>query len=245
MALPKKQLDLSSFDGRLLDGLNFCRRVYELFNQTRAGADGIANLRLRPTKLEKRLIEELVPLSRYVQARYREGRRIQVRWRSGSQPYDAVLLSSGVLVDKGYATRRLVVEVTTSVHQNEHLARELLHEQGHTFGVKGIWRDKNTRVIVSKPYVSTNDEKATDLATQIIDRIQDKSQKGYAPETVLIVYCVLNGVTFQDEWDEAVKRVAQADVHHAFKEVFLVDTGSDCYSETLYGDQKRAPQISG
>ena len=92
----KKKLDLSTFDGRLLDGLNFCRKVYELFNQSRAGANGIANLRLRPTKLEKRLIEELIPLSRYVQARYREGRRIKIRWLSGSQPYDATLLLSGV-----------------------------------------------------------------------------------------------------------------------------------------------------
>jgi hypothetical protein len=239
----KQKLDLSTFDGRLLDGLDFCRKVYELFNQTRAGADGIANLRLRPTKLEKRLIEELIPLSRYVQAGYREGRRIKVRWLSGSQPYDAILLLSGVFVEKGYAPKKLVIEVTTSVHQNEHLARELLHKQGHAFGLKGILRDKKSHAIVSTPYVTTNNERETDLATQIIARIESKSKKGYAPETVLIVYCVLNGVTLQDEWDEAVKRVTQADVHHAFKEVFLIDTGSASYSATLYGDQKRVSQI--
>jgi hypothetical protein len=84
-----KPLDLSTFDGRLLDGLNFCRDVYELFNQTRASPGGIGKLRLRPSKNEKRLIEELIPLARYVQARYREGRRIKVRWLSGSQPYKA------------------------------------------------------------------------------------------------------------------------------------------------------------
>lgn len=238
----KKKLDLSTFDGRLLDGLNFCGKVYELFNQTRASADGVANLRLRPTKLEKRLIEELIPLSRYVQARYREGRRIRVRWLSGSQPYDAILLLSGVFVEKGFSPKKLVIEVTTSVHQNEHLAREMLHKQGHTFGVKGISRDKKSRAIVSTPYVTTNNERETDLATQIIDRIKSKSKKGYTPGTVLIVYCVLNGVTLQDEWDEAVKRVTQADVHHAFKEVFLIDTGSASYSATLYGDPKRVPQ---
>ena len=237
-----QKLDLSTFDGRLLDGLTFCRKVYELFNQTRAGADGIANLRLRPTKLEKRLIEELIPLARYVQERYREGRRIKVRWLSGSQPFDAILLSSGAFVEKGYAQKRLVVEVTTSVHQNEHLARELLHEQGHAFGVKGISRNRKTRAIVSTPYVTTNDERETDLAAQIIDRIKSKSEKGYAPETVLIVYCVPKGLTLEDEWDEAVKRVTQADAHHAFKEVFLIDTGLASYSATLYGDPKRAPK---
>ena len=190
------------------------------------------------------MIEELIPLSRYVQARYREGRRIKVRWLSGSQPYDAILLLSGVFVEKGYTPKKLVIEVTTSVHKNEHLARELLHKQGHAFGVKGISRDKKSRAIVSTPHVTTNDERETDLATQIIDRIESKSKKGYTPETVLVVYCVLNGVTLQDEWGDAVKRVAQADVHHAFKEVFLIDTGSASYSATLYGDPKRVSKVS-
>jgi hypothetical protein len=125
-----KPLDLSTFDGRLLDGLNFCRKVYELFNQTRASPGGIGKLRLRPSKNEKRLIEELIPVARYVQARYREGRRIKVPWLSGSQPYDAVLLSSGAFVDKGITARRVVVEVTTAVHRNDYLVRRRLHEQG-------------------------------------------------------------------------------------------------------------------
>jgi hypothetical protein len=239
-----RPLDLSTFDGRLLDGLNFCRGVYELFNQTRASPDGIAKLRLRPTKLEKRLIEELIPIARYVQARYREGRRVKVRWLSGSQPYDAVLLSSGTFVEKGYTPRKLVVEVTTSVHQSDYLARELLDKQGHAFGVKGISRDKKTRTIVSEPYVVTNGERETDLATQIIDRIKSKSAKGYDPDTVLIVYCVPNGLTFDDEWDEAVKRVMQAEAHHAFREVFLIETSVASRSATLYGDPKRASNRS-
>src|ERR1700683_5448385 len=110
----QKPFDLSSFDRRLMDGLIFCRKVYALFEQTRAGANGIANLRLRPTKVEKRLIEELIPLARYVQARYREGRRIKVRWLSGSQRYDAILLCSGALVEHGEVPKKLFLEVTTS-----------------------------------------------------------------------------------------------------------------------------------
>lgn len=160
----KHQLNLSTFDGQLLDGLDFCRKVYDSFDQARSEKDGIAKLRLRPTKNEKRLIEELIPIARYVQARYREGRRIKVRWFSGSQPYDAILSSSGGLVEHGMAPRKLLVQVTTSVHQNEYLARRLLHERGGSFGVKGISRDKKTGDIVSKPHVHTNDELATDLA---------------------------------------------------------------------------------
>jgi hypothetical protein len=165
-----------------------------------------------------------------------------VRWFSGSQPFDAILLSSGVFVEKDITPRRLVVEVTTAVNQNEYLARQLLHEQGHSFGVKGISRDKKTRAIVSKPYVVTNGERETDLAGQIIDRIKSKSTKGYAPETVLIVYCVPNGLTLGDEWDEAMKRVIHAEAHHAFREVFLIETSPASYSATLYGDPKRMPE---
>jgi hypothetical protein len=76
----KQRLDLSTFDDQLLDGLDFCRKVYDLFDQVRGEPDGIAKLRLRPTLTEKRLIEELIPLAHYVQARYREGGRLKVRW---------------------------------------------------------------------------------------------------------------------------------------------------------------------
>jgi hypothetical protein len=43
--VPKKQrLDLSTFEDQLLDGLDFCRKVYDLFDQVRNGPDGIAKL---------------------------------------------------------------------------------------------------------------------------------------------------------------------------------------------------------
>jgi hypothetical protein len=131
------KLDLAAIDNQLLDGLEFCTRVYDLFDRARKQPDGIASLRLRPSNIEKRLIEELIPIARYLQARYHEGRRIKVRWLSGSQPYDAVLWSSGELVKRNIAARKLLVEATTSVHQNNYLARQLLHEGGPVFGVEG------------------------------------------------------------------------------------------------------------
>src|SRR4051812_761780 len=94
----KNRVALSTFDGRLIDGLEFCRWVYDLFDQTKEAPDGVAKLRLLSTKNEKRLLEELIPIARFVQLRYREGRRIKVKWHSGPQPFDAVLWSSGELV---------------------------------------------------------------------------------------------------------------------------------------------------
>lgn len=233
-----RQLGLSTFDGELLDGLDFCRKVYDLFDQVSGGPDGIARLRLRPAKIEKRLIEELLPLATYVQARYRAGRRIKVRWFSGSQPYDAILWSSGSFVKQRMVPRRVLVEVTTSVHQNEYLARRLLHERGGSFGVKGISRDKKTGNIVSKPHVHTPDELSTDLAGQILERLKSKSDKNYSPGTVLVVNCVANGLIYDSEWNDAIERVTKAQVHLAFREVFLCEMVMS-HSTTLHGEQAR------
>jgi hypothetical protein len=221
-----------------LDGLDFCRKVYDLFDQIRGETDGVTKLRLRPTKNEKRLIEELIPIARYVQARYREGRRIKLRWFSGSQSFDAILWSSGGLIEYRMAPRKLLVEVTTSVHQNEHLARRLLHERGGSFGVKGISWDKKTGDLVSKPHVHTNDELATDLAGQILERLENKRNKHYPAGTVLIINCVPNSLITPSEWNDAIERVTEAKAHLAFREVFLVETIMS-HSTTLYGDPKR------
>ncbi|MGD0870423.1 MAG: hypothetical protein ABSB88_12775 [Bryobacteraceae bacterium] len=239
MGMPTtQQLGFTTFDGKLIDGLHFCRKVYDLFDQVRVGPDGIAKLRLRPTKVEKRLLEELIPIARYVQARYREGRRIKVRWFSGSQPYDAILWSFGPPVAHRAAPRKLFIEVTTAVHQNEYLARRLLHERGGSFGVKGIFRDKKTGDIVSKPYVHEGRELVTDLASQILERIKTKAGKNYSPATVLIVNCVPNTLMLDSEWNDAVERVTKAEVHSAFREVFLLETlGS--HSTTLFRNRKR------
>jgi hypothetical protein len=233
-----KTLDLSTFDGKLLDGLVFCGLVYDLFAQIQKGPDVVERLRLRKTKIDKRLIEELLPLARYVQTRYREGRRIKVRWLSGSQPYDAILWSSGGLVTHGMVPRRVLVEITGSMHPNEYLARQLLHKQGGSFGVKGISRDNETGVVKSEPHVHKNDEIMVDLAEQIIERLKDKGEKGYPASTVLVMQCFANSLTLESEWNDAVQRVKNAGLGIPFREVFLVEPVADNMA-TLYGNAKR------
>ena len=133
---------ISTFDNHRMDGLLFCRAVYNLFDQIRQGPDGISKIRLRPTKQEKRLVEELVPLARFVQVRYREGRRIRVRWCAGSQPYDAIVTASDGYVDRGMTPRRQVVEITACVHRNDHLVRRSLETPGPKWSAKSTWWDK-------------------------------------------------------------------------------------------------------
>lgn len=230
--------DLSTIDGQLLDGLDFSRKVYDVFDQINREPAGKSRLRLRQSKTDKRIVEELLPLARYIQARYQAGRRIKVRWLSGSQQYDAILWSSGSLVEHGGAPRRVFVEVTTSVHPNDYLMRQLLHQRGGSFGVKRIHREG--KAIVSKPYVFSGGENAKDLTEQILARLSEKAKKGYPPTTVLIVNCIPNSLILEYEWTDAIEQVRKAGPI-AFREVFLLDMLMS-HTTTLYGDRKRTPQ---
>jgi len=239
VVMPKgRRLDLSAFDDKLLDGLNFCRKVYDLIDQVRAEPGGLAKLRLRAEKREKRLIEELHPIARYIQARYRVGNRIKIRWLDGSQQFDAILWSPLLMVKNAGVPRKILLEVTTSIHKNAHLARKLLQEQGGSFGPKSIRVNKKTRELISTPYVNVNDEGTNDLASQIIARLKNKGQKKYPSNTVLIVNCEADSLVLEDEWNDAIQRVKSANLHAPFREVFLVES-TGLHWATLYGVRKR------
>lgn len=135
----KRNLSLSNFDNRLMDGLLFCKRVNDWFVQIREGPNGKERLRLRKgqDQSEKKLVEELIPIAQYIQSRYNPGRRLKVRWMKGNQQFDARLSSSGGFVDHGFVPKSQFIEVTTVVHENDHLRRRLLNDGVPTFGVKG------------------------------------------------------------------------------------------------------------
>jgi hypothetical protein len=233
------RIDFSTIDDQLLDGLGFCRKVYDVFDQINREPEGKSRLRLRQSKTDKRLVEELLPLARYIQARYQAGRRIKVRWLSGPQQYDAILWSSGSLVKHRDAPRKVYVEITTSVHPKEYLVRQRLDQRGGSFGVKGIHREGKD--IVSKPYVFSGGENAKDLAEQILARLREKARKAYPSATVLIVNCIPNcPILFEDEWADAVEQVRRAGPV-AFREVFLLNMLLS-HATTLYGDRKRSPR---
>ncbi len=233
-----RQLDLRALDDRLLDGLEFCKRAYDLFDQVRAEADGIAKLRLRPTAREKKLLEELLPIASWIQVCYDAVNRVKIRWLSGSQSYDAIVWTPLMMVRNANVPRKIFLEVTTSAHKNEYLARQLLHKDGGSFGPKGIRRDPMGKKPISIPYVNFNDEAIGDLAGQIASRLTDKGQKRYPGNTVLIINCVTDGVVLEDEWNDAIARVAAMSLHRMFREVFLIDHVGH-HSATLHGERKR------
>lgn len=81
----------------------------------RSEPDGLGKIRLLSSKREKRLLEELIPITQYIQTRYHVGNRMKVRWLSGSQPYDAIIWTPLPMVDKGGMPRKITIEVTTIV----------------------------------------------------------------------------------------------------------------------------------
>jgi hypothetical protein len=209
----------------------------DVFEQVLREPEGKSRLRLRKSKTDKRLIEELLPLARYIQVHYRPGRRINVRWLSGSQPYDAILWSSGALVEHGYVPKRVFVEITRSVHRNDSDSRRLLDLRGGSFGVRGIHRVG--KEIVSKPYVFSGGENAKDLAELILASINQKAQKSYSLSTVLIVDCVPPcSLLFEEEWIDAIELVKLAKPSIPCREVFLLVMQMSIYTATLPGDRQ-------
>jgi len=225
---------LADFDNRLINGMDFCKKAYSLFENIRRSPNGVERLRIRKDRLEKKLIEELLPIARYVQARHSHGRQLKVRWKDGTQNYDAQLLSTGLLVELRLVPRVVYLEVTTAVHEKDHIARDIFNKTGRSFTAKGVKKDPQTGKYVSQPYVYTNLELPKDLANRIAKRIQAKTNKEYRIPTILIIQCMLEMNFFEGEWNYAIQTVRDANILHRFEEIFLFDSNHH-YSATLPG----------
>lgn len=146
--------ELAHIDGNSIDGLQFCAQVYEVFEAIRTADNGPSRLRMRENKAIKRLLEELLPICNYVQAKYRLGRYISVKWIDGNQQFDAETSQRGARVDNGFEPVAGYLEVTSAMYQNDHLVRELMDKGEPAFGVEGVYRDKKTGAIVSSAHRS-------------------------------------------------------------------------------------------
>lgn len=216
-----EKLDLASFDEKLLDGLDLCTKVYDFIDQLKEEPGGIDKWRLREDRREKKLHDELLPIARYIQYVYNAGNRVEVKWFDGSQQFDAMLYPAPLIVENTNVPKEILLEVTTVVHPNAHLSRQMLAEQGWTFGAKAIRINRVTGTPDSEPHVNTNDEASIYLAEKIAERIATKAEKEYPQNTVLIVACEPDELFTDDEWERVVSHVAATNVHKSFRGVFL------------------------
>lgn len=231
---------LSHIDGNLINGLQFCAQVYELFETIRATDDGRSRLRMRTSDIEKKLVEELLPICKYVQTKYRAGRYISVRWINGNQQFDAEVRQSGSHVDLDQMPEVGYLEVTCVMHPNDYLVRELLDNGGVAFGVEGVCRVKKTREILSEPLVRTNTDFIDSYCPLVLGQITKKAGIAYPIETTLIVQCSLNTLYDADEWDALVVKVRAGLPEHRFREIFIYDAISENFS-SFYGRSQAMP----
>lgn len=219
------ELTLEEFDGNVIDGLEFCAKVYALFEAVRNAPDGPSRLRMRPSRLEKKLLEELLPICQYIQASYRTGRYISIRWQDGNQQFDAELHQRGAYVTESYYPASAFLEVTCVMHPNEHMSRELLEKNGIAFGVNGIHRLKNGE-LVSNPIGYTNKDFVDSYSALVLKELNKKVAKPYPENTTLIVQCTLNTIYMSDEWSMLMSRVAADLPHSNFREIYFYDPTS-------------------
>ena len=222
---------LAPLDGVLLDGLAFCAAAYRLFEEIRSLPDGVSRLRKR-SRVEKRLIEELLPISAYVQSNYRPGRYLSIRWQSGNQQCDAELMQEGEYVRQGYFPALGFIEAVSVVHPNEHLMRELLESKGSAFGLEGIRRVTGGE-IVSEPVSYSIGEVVSSYAALVLQEVSAKGAKAYPPNTVLVVQCFLNTLYMPNEWQSLMAQVSASMPHHPFSAVFFCESLGQ-YTHTVY-----------
>ncbi|MDP1683093.1 MAG: hypothetical protein Q8L39_15135 [Burkholderiales bacterium] len=222
---------LSELDGKLIDGLQFCAMTYALFEQIRSTDSGPSRLRMRVTEVEKKLIEELLPICKYIQAKYRAGRFISVRWVNGSQQFDAEVVQAGFYVERGCFAASAYLEATCVMHPKDYLSRELLDTKGGAFGLDGIRRLKNGE-IESNPVIHRNREFIQSYSKLVLKQIGKKASINYPPETTLIIQCALNTLYTPDEWEVLVAEVRNLQPEHQFREIFIFDTVTE-YSCSL------------
>lgn len=214
---------LESIDGISVDGLEFALRAYAAFDEARNAPDGIATLRTRKTKRTKRLVEEILPIAAYVQAKYCPALRMSVTWQGGDQNYDALIKCNGVLVDRGEVRKRYYLEVTSSAHSNDYLVRENINATGGSFGPRSTVRDKKTGKIKSEPSGYSNEELEAEIVDQVDHIVRKKRRKSYPSPTTLLVQCSIPSIILDDEWERVVAELQCGRDYSPFKEVYIFE----------------------
>lgn len=228
-------LDLAEFDGVQLEGLDFCLKAYALFERIRRCPDGASRLRMRSSAVEKKLLEELLPIAKYVQDKLRPGRYFQIEWHSGNQQFDARVIQSGAYIEQSYYPANSFLEVTCAVHKNDYLMREVLDKDGGAFGLEGLSRvfANGGKAVKSTPVVQSSPQFVHAFAEVVVAAVAAKREKTYPDCTTLVVQCGLNTLYLSHEWELLARSVAEQVDVAPFQEVYLYDP-TTYYSHSLY-----------
>ena len=216
-------IDLSELDGVPLDGLEFCRVAFRLFEDARASEDGVRALRARSTRNAKDLVDEILPICKYVLLSYRPGRYLKVEWIQGNQGFDAKLAQSGDYVRHGEFSEYGHLEVAAAMHENEYLSWRLMNEGVPVFGLSGIEKQARAQP-VSRPVVRRGQSHVKEFLPSILRVLKKKAQISYPDSTSLILCCSLNGVYLEEDWRYMISEVKSKAPSSSFQEILIFDS---------------------
>jgi hypothetical protein len=209
-------------DDDLVDGLEFCKRAYELFERIRSAPDGSTRLCLRASNTEKKLLEEILPICRYIQTYYRAGLYISVRWKNGNQSYDAELRQRGGDVDLGLYPVIAYLEITNVMHENEHWIWELLSSGRPAYAPEGVTKVRGKEA-VSEPVVRRNTEHVANFVPIVLEQLGKKVALSYPDDTSLVIQCSLGRLYTREEWDLLAREVKRQVPPNKFREILMFD----------------------
>ncbi|MFZ5582842.1 MAG: hypothetical protein ACOZCK_09290 [Pseudomonadota bacterium] len=214
--------ELAEFDNKLLNGLDFCERADALLKAMHKQAEGRSALRRRK-RGPKKLVEELIPICKYIEKHYSCSRKIEVRWKDGNQKYDAAIIQTGFDVDRGLYPNEAFIEVTCVEHPKAYLQRELIDTEGWSFSVESLKRGED-RTIESVPTCRSGLAFVDDFSQMVIDRIREKEDKSYPKNTYLIVCCHTQTGYHEYEWERLENQVRNNLSSSRFEEIFVYDS---------------------
>lgn len=177
---------LEVLDNKWLDGLFFCSEAYRIFEEIRAEEGGVSTLRMLASDEAKKLLEEILPICKYIQSVYRAGEYLSVKWMSGSQGYDAEIKVNGFFNGDDESVESGFIGVTCAVHKNDYLSRELIEREGFAFDSDGLSRRKDGE-IESTPLTKSSTDFLRAAADRVLERIKKKSEIKYPRGTILII----------------------------------------------------------
>lgn len=222
---------LIKFKNKKFDGFDFCKLVNEEHYCIIRNIDGVKALRSKNRGF-KEFMEEIIPISFYVRRNYGLGRRLFVTW-CGSNidnngcavSYDGLIEQHGVAVDLYNLESKFYLEVTSALLKNQHLADQLLNEEGGHFAVKGI--DKKDGKLVSEVISFEGTEYVNEFCERLSEIIIKKLAKKYPDKTVLVVCCTLDTPFTSSDWELLESKIRSEIRNDKFIEIFIYDSTSE------------------
>jgi len=171
----------------------------------------------------KRLLEELLPISKLALALKQPGLEIDVE---GYEGYDE---ADGLIIESGFRSRRLPIQVTCDYSYEEALRDEQIFKQGHTSGNGPIKRDKKTNEIESILVAVNSNEYIKKASNSIITLFNKKCQKNYTTKMVLIISFFEFKLSGLHNWSDLLKEISiNQDLHsECFINTYLFNSASN------------------